>query len=339
MAWASRQSSYLWGSAGATLQVIAGWWDVYSHLLFGSVDPWWNPAHLALYFGVGLVILAVWRGLRFASAPPAVAIPIRFLNVSGLKLAGLGCIMQVIAGVWNEMVHHIFLREPKIAPAHALLTIGMLTVNLGMIVGLAIEYGMVRHEIVVVSAWKRYAILACIILVFASIWLAAAGALIYVARVFRGNSFAWIVAVLLSIVGTFVLVPAKRVLPGFGSATVIGLVLNSVAYFFLVAYAQVPAYVPWGLLPPALFDILVVALKEMKFTRVLVLSSTVLGLLFYATYFPFTSYLFPWSLSVHLPTAMVFIGSFLGALIGNRLYVGLSSLVLGNYGEAYGTHS
>lgn len=313
------------------MQVIAGWWDVYSHLLFGSVDPWWNPAHLTLYFGIALVIISVWHGLRVTRIQPATFSPIRFINVSGLKIAGLGSLMQIIAGVWNEIVHRIFLREPKLAPAHALLMIGILMVNFGLIIGLSIEYGMIRRSILAVPAWKQWAALLCIILVFASIWLAAAGAFIYVARVFRGNSFTWTVAVMLSMVGTLVLVPAKRVLPLFGSATLIGIVFNIVAYFFLVAYAGVQLYVPWGLVPLALFDTLAEVLKHvMRLTKAVLLSSIVIGFLFYATYFPFTLYLFPWSFALQIPLGTLVIGSILGALTGLRIYSGLSSLVLGN---------
>ncbi len=329
MAYASRYSSYLLGSVGAVLQVVAGWWDVYSHLLFGSVDPWWNPAHLTLYAGVAIVILAVWRGVRAAPPLPLVSLsPIRFVNVAGLKLAGLGSIMQVIAGIWNEIVHHMFLSEPKIAPAHALLTLGMLTINLGMVIGLTIEYGMIKYGIIVASSFRRRAMLVCLLIVFASIWLAAAGPFVYAARVFRGTPLNWISAVLLALVGTLVLVPAKRVLPRFGSVLVIGVFFNCVAFIFLVAYAGTPAYIPWGLLPLAMFDLLALALNRIvKSARAVLLSSTVTGLFFWATYYPFTLYLFPWSFSP-IPTALLIAGSFAGALLGNGIYAALSSVVL-----------
>lgn len=181
----SRHSSYILGSVGFSIQVFADWWDAYSHLLFGKADPWWNPAHLTLYFGIGLVILAVWRGLRTIQGRPVFATPVRFANTTGLKTAGLGAIIQIIAGVWNEIVHHVFLNEPKIAPAHALLIFGMLIVGFGMILGLSIENEMIRHDILIVSKLKRWLTLVCMILTFASIWLAAAGSLIYVARIFR----------------------------------------------------------------------------------------------------------------------------------------------------------
>ena len=331
MAYASRQSSYLLGSVGATLQVVAGWWDVYSHLLFVSVDPWWNPAHLTLYLGVVIVIIAVWRGLSTVKVQPSASLsPVNFANVRGLKLAAIGLIMQIVAGAWNEIVHHLFRTEPKIAPAHALLTLGMLTISLGMIVGLSIEYGMIKHQILVITALRRWEVLVSILLVFASIWLASSGALIYLARAYRDSIYVWVVAVLMSFVSMLVLVPVKQVLRRFGSATIISIIFNTVAYFFLVTYAGADPYVPWGIASVALFDALVTVLnRRMKRTLALAISSIVPGALFYATYFPFTLYLFAWSFRPQLFSVMVLFGSVLGALVGLRIYSGITTLALG----------
>jgi hypothetical protein len=253
------------------------------------------------------------------------------VNVAGLKLAGVGIVIEIVAGIWNELVHHFFSREPTIAPAHALLTVGMLTVAFGMIIGLTIEHGMIKHGIIAVSGFKRWLTLICLVLTFASIWLTAAGAFIYLARVFRTSPLNWMIAVLLAMVGPLVLVPAKRVLPKNGTAITIGIIFNAVSYMFLVAYAGTPAYIPWGLLPLALFDLLALVLKRvMKVTPALLISSTVIGLLFWATYYPYTLYLFPWSSSPQLPAVSVFIGGFAGAILGNAVYAGLSSVVLGD---------
>lgn len=331
MAHASRRSNYLVGSLGGTLQVLAGWWDVYSHLLFGTVDPWWNPAHLTLYAGFAITVLAVWRGLRTPRIQPVASVsPIRFLNLAGLKLAGAGTIVEVIAGAWNEIVHHVFLSEPRIAPAHALLTFGMLMVTFGMIIGLTIEYGMITHGVAAASRFKRWLTLVCVVLTFSSIWLAAAGAFIYIARALRASPIKWVNAVMLAMVAGLVLVPAKRVLPKFGSALAIGIIFNVVSYFFLVAYAGDNAYIPWGLLPVALFDLLFMSLNRgMKTESAVLASSIVLGLLFWATYYPYTLYLFPWSSSPQLALAAVSLGGLAGAILGNGIYSALSSVLLG----------
>jgi hypothetical protein len=330
LAYALRQWYYIVGSLGATVQVLAGWWDVYSHLLLGPVDPWWNPAHLTLYTGFAITILAVWRGLRIPRTQSISAVsPIRFENVAGLKLAGAGTVVEVVAGVWNEIVHHVFQSEPRITPAHALLIVGMLIVAFGMIIGLTIEYGMITHQLLAVSTFNRWLTLVCVVLTFASIWLAAGGALIYLAGLFRVSPFNWINAVLLALVATLILVPAKRVLPKFCSALVIGIIFNVVSYFFLVVYIGETPYIPWGLLPLAMFDLLVLGLnRATKITSSVLLSSNVTGLLFWATYYPFTSYLFPWSFSFQLQLVPVFLGGLAGAILGNRIYARLSSAVL-----------
>lgn len=237
--------------------------------------------------------------------------------------------MQIVAGVWNEVVHHLYFSEPKIAPAHALLTFGMLTISLGMVVGLSIEYGMISHRILIVSSMRRWMIVACLFLVFASIWLASAGALIYLARVYRTGPAVWIIAALLSAVSMVVLVPVKQVLHRFGSAIIVSILFNIVAIFFLVIYVGAPAYIPWGIVPVAVFDALVALLnRRMKHTLSFVVSSLVSGFLFYAMYFPFTLYLFPWSIQPQAFLVMM-LASALGALAGIRMFSGMSTLVLG----------
>jgi hypothetical protein len=285
-----------------------------------------------LYACVAITILAVWKGLRVSKAQPALSVnPIRFVNVAGLKLAGLGCLIEVGAGVWNEIVHHVFRTEPKIAPAHALLTVGMLTVNLGMVVGLTIEYGMIKRSFIIVTRAKGWLTALCVLLSFSAIWLAASGSFIYVGRVYRSFPLNWAAAVLLGLVGTLVLVCAKRVMPELGSVIVIGCVFNAVAYLFLVCYVGVAPYIPWGLLPLSLFDLLASGLGRLiRFTWVVVLCSLVLGVLFWAAYFPFTMFLFPWSSSLQLSTVAVIVGSVAGGWMGIRVYADFSSVVLGD---------
>ena len=246
-------------------------------------------------------------------------------------MAGLGCLIEIVAGVWNEIVHHVFHTEPRIAPAHALLTVGMLVVNLGMVVGLTIEYGMIKRNFIIVTRMKRWATVLCLLLSFSAIWLAAAGSFIYIGQVYRSFPLNGAVALLLGLLGTLVLVCAKRVMPRLGSVIVIGCVFNALAYFFLVFYVGIQPYIPWGLVPLLLFDLLVSGLHRfIRMTRVLVLCSFVLGVFFWTTYFPFTMYLFPWSSSLELPTLAVIAGSVAGGWMGIRVYAGLSSVVLGD---------
>lgn len=334
MAYASRQSSYLIASFGAVIQVLAGWWDVFSHILFGIVDPWWNPAHLTLYAAIAITIIGVWRGLRDSPKQPFVShTPIRFANVAGLKLAGLGCLIEIIAGIWNEIVHRVFLNEPRIPPAHALLMVGMLTVNLGMVIGLVIEYGMINHGLVIVSAARRRAVALFVLLSFSAIWLAASGSFIYLAGVFRSFPVSLLIAFLLAFIATFVLVPVKRVMLRFGSGIAVGAAFNAVTYLLLVVYVGSSLYVPWGLLPIALFELILYVLAPIILFRwAMVFSSLVVGVFFWAIYYPFTVYLFPWSFGFQFPVFASVLGSLAGALIGDKVYTGVSSVVLGGVG-------
>jgi len=336
LAYASRQSSYLIASLGAVLQVLAGWWDVYSHILFGKADPWWNPALLTLYVAIAITIIGVLRGLRYSPKQPHVSLsPIQFVNVAGLKLAGLGCLIEIVAGVWIEIVHRAFLNEPRIAPALALLTVGMLTVNLGIVIGLVVEYGMIRHGLVIVSAARQRAVALFVLLSFSAIWLAASGYFIYLAKTFRPFPANWLVAVLLAFMATFVLVPVKKVMPRLGSGIAIGLTFNVVTYSILVVYAGSPLYTPWGLLPITLFDLISYVLGPViAFKRTMIISSLIAGMFFWATYYPFTIYLFPWSFTFQLPVFAVVLGSVAGTLMGNKVYTNLSSVVLGDVGAS-----
>ena len=261
--------------------------------------------------------------------------PIRFVNIAGLKLAGVGCLIEIIAGIWNWVVDAFFLKEAWSAPAHALLTVGMLTVNLGMVIGLVIEYGMIRHGLVVVSAARRSAVALFVLLSFSVIWLAASSYFIYLGSILHSFYANWLVAVLLAFFAMFVLVPVKRVMPRLGSSVALGFVFNSVTYFFLTVYAGSALYVPWGLLPVALFDLVLYVLTPIiPFRRAIILSSLIAGMFFWATYFPFTSYLFPWSFAFQLPAFGLVLGSVAGALMGDRVYASISSVVLSDVGAS-----
>jgi hypothetical protein len=244
-------------------------------------------------------------------------------------MAGLGCLIEIGAGVWSETAHYVSPAEVGISPAYALLSIGMLTVNLGIVVGLTIEYDMIKRGFIVVATVKRWVTALCVLLSFSAIWLAASGSFIYLGQVHGSFLLNWAAAVLLGLVGTLVLVCAKRAMPKLGSVIAIGCVFNAVAYFFLVFYGRVAPYIPWGLLPLSLFDLLASGLGRMfRFTRVLVLCSMVLGVFCWAVYFPFTRFLFPWSFSLQFSTAAVIFGSVTGGWMGIRVYAGLSSVVL-----------
>jgi hypothetical protein len=330
LAYASRQSSYLVGTVGVFLQVL-GLWGRYSNTELGTKEASGNIALLTIYAGFAISVLAIWRGLRVPRTQPTTTVPIQFVNVAGLKLAGAGSVLEIVALAWNGIILRLSPREPYFTLALSLLAVSLLIVTLGMVIGLTIEYGLIRREIIVASTLKRWLTLISVILMFTSIWLTAAGFFFYLATAFRTALVNLLAATLLSLIAPLVLVPAKRVLPKFGAAISIGVVFNAVVYFFVVIVAQAPSYVPWGLLSLALFDVLTLGLKQaMSMTKAGLVSSILIGVVFWVTYFPFTLYLFPWSSSPQPPLVAVVLGSLAGAMLGNSAYAGLTSVVLGD---------
>ena len=97
-----------------------------SHIF--CLERWIHGGTLAphtLYAAIAIRIIGVLRGLRYSPKYPHVSLSsIQFADVAGLKLAGLGCSIEIIAGVWIEIVHGAFLNEPRIASALALSRLG-----------------------------------------------------------------------------------------------------------------------------------------------------------------------------------------------------------------------
>ena len=330
MALASRQPSYLIAGLGGFLQVVAGWLDVFSHSLYGRVNPGWNIASLLFYAAVACTLFGVWLGIRVHPEPPPLS-PIRFVNLAGLKLAGLGCLIEIVACVWSETVHRIAGGELGLVPPYALLAIGILTVNLGVVIGLTIEYGMIRREFLVVSASRRAMVAFFVLLAFSSIWLAASASLIYLAGMFMTPILSLVTAFMLALFATFVLVPLKKVMPKIGSGIGISVIFSTVAFVLLVFYGKSSSYVPWGILPIALFELILIPLNSrVGFKRAAMFSAGLVGVFFGIIYFPFTLYLFPWSVSLGPAILCPVAGSIVGALLGNITYSRLSSLVLGD---------
>ena len=318
------------GSIGSFVQVL-GLMGVYFSPQLGTTDIWWDMAHLMLYAGFAISPLAVWRGLKAPRIQPATTVPINFVNLAGLKLASAGSMIEVVALVWSEIIQRLFSSELYSSLSLWALTVGLLTVALGMIVGLTIEFGLIRREIIAVSTLKRWLTLILVVLMFASIWLGTAGFFIYLATLSRTALVNLVAATFLALIAPLVLVPAKRVLPGFGVALSVGAVFSAVTYFFVVGVAQASSYVPWGLLPLALFDVLMLGLRRvMNMMKAGFVASVVIGLLFWATYFPFSLSLFPWSSSPQLPLAVMVLASLAGAVLGNAVFAGLTSAVLGD---------
>jgi hypothetical protein len=329
LAYASRRSSYLVGSIGAFVQVL-GVWGIYFCTALGTVDVWWNLPHLTVYVGFAVSVLAIWRGLKAHRIQPATIAPINFVNVAGLKLAGVGSVLETVAFAWSTVTEILF-SEFYTSLSFAVLTVGLLAVTLGFVVGLAIEYGLIRREMIATSTLKRWLTLISVLLMFGSIWLTATSFFVYLATSFQSTLVNFVAAVFLALIAPLVLVPARRVLPRFGAALSVGILFSAVCYFFIVGVTHAPSYIPWGLLPVALFDVLVSGLKRvMNMMKAGLVGSMSIGFLFCATYFPFTLSLFAWSFLPGLALAATVLSSLAGALLGSAAFRGLSSAVPGD---------
>ena len=115
-----------------------------------------------------------------------------------------------------------------------------------MIVGLSIENGMIRHDILIVSKWKRRFDIRVYDLDVRFDMACCSWVVDLLGPNIPGSPFTSIIALLLSGVATLVLVPAKRVLPDLGSATLIGLIFNSIAYVFLIVYSRKRRHISHG---------------------------------------------------------------------------------------------
>ena len=327
MSYASRNESYLLGSTGSIIQGLAGGWEGYSHLLSGSVDFWWNPVHLMFYSGMAIVIAASWRGFSDRSRPPTLS-PVHFVNLAGLKLAAVGLGIQIVAGIWNEIIHHFIKYESSITLVNILLVVGMLTIKLGMLVGLSIEYGMMKRDILVVDDWKVVLTFVFLVLVFASVWLTTIGSFIFTTQISNSVASRWVLAMLMSISATLVLVPAKKVLPNPGSAGLISGVFNAFGFVMLVVYLRHTPYVPIGILSAFGFDLLL-ANGRLRRSHASLIASAIFGSLFYVTYYPYTIDLFTWTIYPFVVASLI-LGSVIGAIIGSKIYGAFSLAVLGD---------
>jgi len=127
---------------------------------------------------------------------------------------------------------------------------GMIVVNLGLLIGLSIEYR-IRREIADREDWPLYASLLCL---FASMWLVSSGSIMYFARIWRDIPSRFWIVLGITFVYPLIMVFAARVLKRRGSLTVIAALYALVNYYFLVIYVGVTAYAPLTLIAGAIGD-------------------------------------------------------------------------------------
>ncbi|MDQ3839694.1 MAG: hypothetical protein M3297_10540 [Thermoproteota archaeon] len=129
-------------SIGASLQISGSNWDIVWHGV-GNVETFFTPPHSVIYSGVALAIGSVAGGIVQAAfkihqqkkyATWLILLP-SSLPLS-LKLAAIGCILQLTAGPFDFLWHTQFGFDGLLSPPHSVLAAGMLTAALGALMGI-----------------------------------------------------------------------------------------------------------------------------------------------------------------------------------------------------------
>ena len=134
-------------SIGVSLQISGSNWDIVWHGV-GNVETFFTPPHSVIYSGVALAIGSVAGGIIQAAfkihqqkkyATWLILLP-SSLPLS-LKLAAIGCILQLTAGPFDFLWHTQFGFDGLLSPPHSVLAAGMLTAALGALMGVYSHFG------------------------------------------------------------------------------------------------------------------------------------------------------------------------------------------------------
>jgi hypothetical protein len=127
-------------SIGVSLQISGSNWDIVWHGV-GNVETFFTPPHSVIYSGVALTIGSVVGGIIQGAfkihqqyATWLILLP-SSLPLS-LKLAAIGCILQLTAGPFDFLWHTQFGFDGLLSPPHSVLAAGMLTAALGALMGI-----------------------------------------------------------------------------------------------------------------------------------------------------------------------------------------------------------
>jgi hypothetical protein len=160
-------------------------------------------------------------------------------------------------------------------------------------------------------------------------WLVVVGSMIFVAyaQEFQGSPLRLPLAMMVAAVGALVALPAVRAAPWPGFATALGALVAAVNWVLLVGYLGIEAYVPWGIAPFAVLDLLQYLLgPRHQPTPTALLHGGTLGALTYLASFPFTvNHLAV--LGPNLDTLGVTLAGIVGGLVASVLIRGTGNWV------------
>jgi hypothetical protein len=135
-------------SIGVSLQISGSNWDIVWHGV-GNVETFFTPPHSVIYSGVVLAIGSVIGGTIQAAfrirqqkndATWFVLLSVPSSLPLALKLAAIGCILQLTAGPFDFLWHSLFGFDGLLSPPHSVLAVGMLTTALGALIGIYGHY-------------------------------------------------------------------------------------------------------------------------------------------------------------------------------------------------------
>jgi hypothetical protein len=139
---------YLLISIGVSLQISGSNWDIVWHGV-GNVETFFTPPHSVIYSGVVLAIGSVIGGTIQAAfrirqqkndATWFVLLLVPSSLPLSLKIAAIGCILQLTAGPFDFLWHSLFGFDGLLSPPHSVLAVGMLTTALGALIGIYGHY-------------------------------------------------------------------------------------------------------------------------------------------------------------------------------------------------------
>jgi hypothetical protein len=139
---------YLLISIGVSLQISGSNWDIVWHGV-GNVETFFTPPHSVIYSGVVLAIGSVIGGTIQAAfrirqqkndATWFVLLLVPSSLPLSLKIAAIGCILQLTAGPFDFLWHSLFGFDGLLSPPHSVLAVGMLTTALGALIGIHGHY-------------------------------------------------------------------------------------------------------------------------------------------------------------------------------------------------------
>ena len=135
-------------SIGVSLQISGSNWDIVWHGV-GNVETFFTPPHSVIYSGVVLAIGSVIGGTIQAAfrirqqkndATWFVLLSVPSSLPLSLKIAAIGCILQLTAGPFDFLWHSLFGFDGLLSPPHSVLAVGMLTTGLGALIGIYGHY-------------------------------------------------------------------------------------------------------------------------------------------------------------------------------------------------------